>query len=661
MAIATPAVFQPAIVPTNTLRTMDGKLIFGRADQPQGFLNLAMAKWDGNPEPIVREMLQNCLDASVEAHRDRSEVSFTIRQVPIRGIPGIEAYREHFESAVRERAKGKQGGAEIRVVKQIRRVLAEGNTRVLFCRDNGIGLDADRMKRILTEGNTDKSEGGAGAFGIGHLTAFAAADLRFVHYAGRNRSNGNLRDIASAHAVLASRTVDENSGRGAHGFWLLGDDRTLFHQHPYPDSVPHLLRPEMDLLADTGSVVCVIGFNDFRSDEKPLEAISRVAAKNFLAAIWNERMVVQIRDEASGADETVDREGLESILGRQRSRKRAEQGGGWLSGEQAFRAWQTLEEGKQLQFDEEGVVGYFRPLEDNPRARSRVQLFRNGMWITNEADRLLPRDFNGFKPFDAVLEIDDGAVGSLIRGAEGPEHRGLERRRLGRRDSQRLLTKLKQIAARLQAEAGRVEQSAEFTPTGFAMFRGDAEREAEKVPPYRPRRSIPVPEPEPHGEGSGESVPQPANGEGGSVDPEPGPGSRPKRPRTFTPKPGKSIHGRCSIRAIAGPSGQIDRLRVLWRSPPGAKRSASNLVVRVRVPSGSDETCVHPIGPRWLRIKELHRNGEVFGPHEDGFEIGLPQGEDPFTILLSESIADANAVEVDVVGRRRASSAGGQK
>ena len=637
---------------------MDGHLVFGKADQPQGFVNLAMTKWDGNPEPIVREILQNCLDASVEADRERSEVSFTIRQIPIRDIPGIDAYREHFDGAVREREKGNQGEPELLVVERIRRVLAERKVRVLACRDNGIGLDADRMKRILTEGNTDKSGGGSGAFGIGHLTAFAASDLRFVHYAGRHRSNGALRDISSAHAVLASRTIDENSGRCADGFWLLGDDRTLFHQHPYPDEVPTLHRSEMDLLADTGSVVCMIGFNDFRSDEKPIDAIARVSAKNFLAAIWNGKMVVQVRDEVSGTEEMIDRDSLESILSRERSRKRADQGGGWLSGEQAFRAWRTLEEGVTLRFEEEGVVAYFRLL-DSPKDRSRVQLFRNGMWITNEADQLLPRDFNGFRPFDSVLEVGSGTVGRLIRGAEGPEHRGLERqRRLGGQDSTRLLDKLKEIAARLRKEAGRIEQSEEFTPSGFAMFRGDAEREAEKVPPYRPRRSPLVPEPASEEPGEGESTPQPGGEDGGPVDPEPGPGPRPRPPRPFTPKPGRSVHGRCSIRAIADPSGDISRLRVLWRSPPGVKQSKANLVVRVRIPSGSDETCVHPIGPKWLQIKDLQHNGQNTRPHAGGFEVELPQGEEPFTIRLSEPIADANAAEVDVVARRDTNAEG---
>ena len=98
----------------------------------------------------------------------------------------------------------------------------------------------------------------------------------------------------------------------------------------------------------------------------------------------------------------------------------------------------------------------------------------------------------------------------------------------------------------------------------------------------------------------------------------------------------------------------------MWRPPSGAKRSSDNLAVRVRIPSGSDETCVHPIGPQWLRISELHCNGEVSGPQDGaGFEVELPRGEEPFTIILADRIPDANAVEVDVVGRRLAAREGG--
>ena len=87
-------------------------------------------------------------------------------------------------------------------------------------------------------------------------------------------------------------------------------------------------------------------------------------------------------------------------------------------------------------------------------------------------------------------------------------------------------------------------------------------------------------------------------------------------------------------------------------------RCGRNLVVRVRIPSGSDETCVHPIGPKWLQIKDLQHNGQKTRPHAGGFEVELPQGEEPFTIRLSEPIADANAAEVDVVARRDTNAEG---
>ena len=197
---------------------MNAQLIFPAAGQPQGFSTLATTHWDGNPEPIVREILQNCLDAGVQAGRDRSEVIFSIRNVPKNDIPGMSGYQEHFVSAVDERQRGKQGAAEKRVIKQIQRVLGSDRIRVLFCRDNGVGLDPDRMHRLLTEGNTDKSETGAGAFGVGHLTAFAASDTRYILYAGRSRGDteSNPIDVASAHAILASRRQGSN-GLGGHG------------------------------------------------------------------------------------------------------------------------------------------------------------------------------------------------------------------------------------------------------------------------------------------------------------------------------------------------------------------------------------------------------------------------------------------------------------
>ena len=534
---------------------MGADLIFPETGHAQGFSTLATTKWQGNPEPVIREMVQNCLDAADAADCHSVEVCFTIRRVPLDEVPGIDAYRKHFENAVRQREQGKQGHAEISVIKQIRAELDSGLTSVLHCRDNGIGLNHDRMKRLLTEGDTDKSHAGAGAFGIGHLTAFAASNLRYVLYAGRSGADGNhLCDVSSAHAILASRQVGKKRGLGGHGYWI--ESRNLFDATPCPIQVPPMLLRELDLLTNTGSVICVTGFNEFRGIETPATAIARVAAKNFLVAIWQGRMVVKVTDERSQTAIVVNRQELGTILATGKNRKRAEQGGGYLSGEQAYRAWETLDHGRLLSL-ESGAKAHFRLLTNDGRSvTSRVQLFRNGMWITNSADCLQPTFFNGYNPFDAVVVIETGPLCDLVRGAEGPEHRGLKRQRLGNAtDSERLLAMLRKIADELRAQAGKVEHSEEYVPPGFATIQGGRDEEAEIAPRYEPRPSA-------SGEGGEKSTTNtPTDVHDDSIDPPERRRRRRrrrKRNRGARPKPGKRVGGRLSLRVSAREQWNID-------------------------------------------------------------------------------------------------------
>ena len=628
---------------------MSVQLIFPAAGQPQGFSTLATTQWDGNPEPIVREILQNCLDAGVRAGREQSEVFFSIRYVSKNDIPGMSGYQEHFLSAVDQRQRGKQGAAEKRVIKQIQKVLGSDRIRVLSCRDNGVGLDADRMHRLLTEGNTDKSETGAGAFGVGHLTAFAASDTRYIVYAGRSRADAKSDpiEVASAHAILASRRTG-NRGLGGHGYWLKDRELTLFDPHPYPVTVPDLLKEELNELIDTGSVVVITGFNDFRNDRhhSSVDDIARVAAKNFLVAIWRDKMTIRIAEQHEEGhlvrDTLVAREALGEILSAHRTAKRAEQGGGWLSGEQSYRAWQALTIGEKRVLGP-GVEARIRLLDKEEGTASRIQIFRDGMWITNQAPRLEPRFFTGFKPFDAVIVISAGELAQLVRDAEGPEHRGLNPRRLGRQDREKLVSLLAAIQLELQEFVGRVEKSEEFRPADFALIAGNAIRRAEKAPRYRPRKS--------NGEGNA-TTPQVVDNGGGSL------GKKRRRSRrkgkATRPQPGTGVAGQSSVVAIANADGLIDKLRVSWRPSPAAKAHPGRLAIRVRMASGSDETCDIPVPPSWVKLTEVRHTAGRTRPNGDDFEANLPRGLGVpinLEILLAEPVGDPHAIELDVVRR----------
>ena len=159
---------------------MEADLIFPESYKADGFTNNVTSSQAAEPDPVVRELLQNRLDAAIrEAGRERAEVHFTIVRRPVAELPGLSAYRRAFEAAVAQRAakKGSQTHDERAVIDRIRGVLQQREMSVLFCRDNGVGLDHTRMEALLTEGNSDKPMVGAGSYGLGHLTAFAASDL----------------------------------------------------------------------------------------------------------------------------------------------------------------------------------------------------------------------------------------------------------------------------------------------------------------------------------------------------------------------------------------------------------------------------------------------------------------------------------------------------
>ena len=452
----------------------DGELVFSETGTPQGFSILATTAWNRYyPEPIIREMLQNCLDASPIPPNPRLEISVTIKAVRPETIPGIDAYRAHFLSAVQQRQSWRLNSFDTAVVERISSALNASRIPILFCRDNGVGLDRHRLLQVLTEGNVEESNARSTSYGFGCMALCAASDLRYILYAGRSRApdgSGQLRDVASAHAILASRRTGVSHGLSGHGYWLSQGEPSMYCRDPFPATVPPLLLQELDEVEDTGSVVGVVGFtgfgfSDFGNRQRAVDAIACTAARNFLVAIWGDTMIVRIRDEVTGREEEVSKKTLKSILKDGRTQVRAQQGGGWLSGERAYSALQTLDRGKRLELREPGVSAYLQPLPEDHKNRFRVQLFRNGMWITDSATYLQPRYFRGernfwgrqngltTKPFDAVVNVERGDFGTLVRHAEGPGHRGLSTKpKAG--DAGQLITKLRGIQVELGRRAG---------------------------------------------------------------------------------------------------------------------------------------------------------------------------------------------------------------
>ena len=182
--------------------------------------------------------------------------------------------------------------------------------------------------------------------------------------------------------------------------------------------------------------------------------IFKVAAYNFSAAIQEGKLSVAVFDgEDDGANVSLNRENLKSVLAVDKDKSRAAGSGFYEglrpSGRNAYSAYMALSQGKRdTVHTDEGDLEV-RLLANPKSGNTLIDLFRNGMWITDEIPGLRRADFADRQPFHAVLTLnaqDGGELHRLVRKAEGTMHDALLLKRLNAGERRRLRNALKQIA-----------------------------------------------------------------------------------------------------------------------------------------------------------------------------------------------------------------------
>lgn len=427
-----------------------GDLRFPPRYSNTGFTSAGISAYgDLHPPAVVRELVQNAIDAGTEADVGKTIVRFRLHSAPRDRIPGMEAYRRAFRAALEHHRDdgGNLPGQAKTVTDRIERALKRDRLDVLSIMDNGIGLDPRRMTAILSDGVSVKGEGAAGAFGNGHFTAVPASDLRYILYGGITREGTR---IGSGHAHLASHP--EPGGQrpcDAGGVYIRGFNKAMRkNAQPYdyvsgPD-VPELIGEDLERVRSAGghgSAVLITAFNNFRERKNGTlwEMIAPAAAANFFVALVEETLEVHVEDARPGGEESrvLNSETIEEVLKGQQGQRRAARRG-FIAGAAAFAAYRVYATGSSNKILTRGgaIHVYLEKKSDGP---PRVDLCRNGMWIT--------KDIPGFQgkfadrvPFHMVLTLDASSGGELcdlIKRAEGPLHNSIELKTLNAEDRKR--------------------------------------------------------------------------------------------------------------------------------------------------------------------------------------------------------------------------------
>ena len=565
-------------------RREQAELQFIRTAKFSGFRSSGLSAYNNvDPHTIVRELVQNALDAAMTAKRDVVRVVFEIDEVTTSEVPALAQYRDHLLCAIDTQRKKRNLAQSKAIVNAMEDAVKKDRMPVLWVLDNGIGLDVQGMEALLGDGQSSKAdESTAGSYGNGHMTSFPASDPRYILYGGVHDRGRTV----SGHTILATHLYQEKVF-GEDGF-LARKVRTdhLFDRFDFYDGsgIP-LLKEKLDRIEQkfgTGSVVGVMGFNRFnrcQDDQEVLDIVETVVATHFTPAIRDNRMAVELL-AANRPPRTIDAGAIERILAGRKQRERRDRNSIGPSGRQAWHTLQTLktEYGHKIETSAGTVLFHFRELPTDAGG-THLQLFRNGMWITNDIPHNRASDYRNVVPFNGVVLLDPLAAKEacrLVGVFEGPRHIDIDltRQRRGAADRQALDAFFNELHNKVLTLVPKID-SKEHDPGFFSVeVMGDGVRK-------NPRAAT-------AGQGTPERVPRP---EPRPPDPSPNPNPNP-RPRPPIRRQGRRIDARfVAVRRTRG-------LRL--RAKP--LTDALNAELRVVISNGSDETCDSPEPDQFLEI-----------------------------------------------------------
>ena len=564
-----------------------GRLEFVHAAKISGFRASGLSAYDNvDPHTVIRELVQNALDAAIEAKREVIRVVFEIDYVDPAHIPALAQYREHLRCAIKTQRKKNNLAQSQSIVDAMEAAIDAKRVPVLWVLDNGIGLDPQGMEDLLGDGQSGKAdESTAGSYGNGHMTSFPASDPRYILYGGVHAEGRTV----SGHAILATH-VYRKKVCGEDGYLakrVRAND--LFNRFDfYNGSQMLLLKKKLDWIEEkygTGSVVGILGFNRFnrcRNDDEVLDVIETVVATHFTPVINDGRMEIVLRSSGK-ALRTIDRSALEAVLARRQQRERRDRNSIGPSGRQA---WDTLETLKAeyrhgIETKSGTVRFHFRELPSSAGGGTHLQLFRNGMWITNDVPHNRVSDYRNVVPFNGVIlltpEKAQEACG-LVGTFEGPRHIDIDltRQKRGSAARKALDSFFKELYEHILVLVPEID-SQEFDPGFFSVeVAGGGVR---KNPQAR-TAGTGTPEPVPPRDPIGPRRPDRQN-----------PDPKPRRPLR---RQGRRIDTRvAAVRRTRG-------IRV--RAKP--LDDAVNAELRVVLANGSDETCDNPVPEQYLEIAQ---------------------------------------------------------
>lgn len=417
------------------------------------FQDSASAHFRDDPiRKLVREVLQNSLDAKEKGLDDPVEVNIEEKSVPADLIGGDEL-KGHLTACL-DRAKEAKRPKVQAIYDRALQALSTEQIRCLRIVDSGtMGLEGDKWAALVTQEGSVSKEGDApgGSNGIGKNAVFNVSDLRTVFYSTRyldRREGGRVEKLQGKASLMSHPNPgDKNESLQHIGFFAMPGGQPVLTQ-----DIPDFFR-----LDGIGAGVFVMGFNP-RSAEW-VKVVTAAVIENFFYAIHHRKLVVKVAGtESDGV--AVNHETLDGLFASH------------SAGTPFHHYYKSIRAGQPVAtnaIDKIGPVAMYLSLGSGPRRTAYIN--HNGMLITDSREQKInpvaPRGRSLWPDFAAVVTPDTVGGDEWVRQTENPSHDAMSPWQLDeskeQREAARVFREVREAIRKIIDDAAQVEKYGDTT------------------------------------------------------------------------------------------------------------------------------------------------------------------------------------------------------
>ena len=269
-----------------------------------GFSNGAIDTFSGRRlSSLVREIIQNSLDAWDPKAKDPVTVHFSLENIKREQLTDLHSLKRHFESCL-EIAEDQEVNKAIDFFKSgLEKLNSDTDVPMLVISDsNTVGLSGptDREKGpwyalVVSNGLSQKlGDGSLGSYGHGSKAPFSMTNIRSVYYFTKTINNGKEESRFQGKSILQGHRHPDNkkSRTEAVGFYSEAGDP------PSPllnDEIPNWAKRARSNHSDGNGTTLFIPFTEFNEGLFPETKITVIA--NFYSAIKTGNLRVEVDGE----------------------------------------------------------------------------------------------------------------------------------------------------------------------------------------------------------------------------------------------------------------------------------------------------------------------------------------------------------------------------